>query len=126
MLVVGEELGRLDGFAIVGLGLVGSGLGDSVGLNVVGLADGTFDFSIVGIFDGKQEGLIVGVLVVGSGFGATVGLRVGVLVGLDVVGEELGRLDGFAVVGLRLVGSGLGDSVGLNVVGALDGLEVVG
>ena len=53
MLVVGGELGRLDGFAVVGLGLVGSGLGDSVGLNVVGLADGTFDFSIVGIFDGK-------------------------------------------------------------------------
>ena len=42
------------------------------------------------------------------------------------MGEELGRLDGFAIVGLGLVGSGLGDSVGLNVVGTLEGLEVVG
>ena len=70
--------------------------GDNVVGAAEGLVDGTLDSSIVGIFDGRREGLMVGVLVVGPGV-------------LDLV-----------------VGIGLGDSVGLDVVSTLDDLEVVG
>lgn len=96
---VGIEVGAAEGLLeciLVGL---------EVGAAEVGLADGTLDFSLVGIFDCKREGFMVGVL---------------------VVGEELGSVDRFPVVGLGLVGGGLGDRVGIAMVGELDGLEVAG
>jgi predicted transporter len=74
------------------LSVVGLDVGDSVGLDVVGVA----------------VGLLVGLFVVG--------LDVGVSVGFDVVRKAVGLLVGLSDVGLDVVGVDVGLLVGLSVV----------
>ena len=58
--------------------------------------------------------------------GIVLGMRLGLLVGLSVVGLDVGEVDVGLLVGLSVLGLDVGVSVGLDVVGVDVGLDVVG
>ena len=98
--VVGESEGCSVGLGVDGASLVGISVGALVSKGLVGL-----------IVEGEAVGAaLVGASVVGESDGATVGVRVGLADGLDVVGDTVGRLVGLTVgvtVGGAVAGAGV-------------------